>query len=236
MNKNEQNLSLFLRNYLDNFGAVFSPENLRILIKEEQAVEGWKFLRSVTEGIRLQQTKNTLDILKEFHDSDLFAISAIIENHLKKLFEKVIFLDIDGVLAVHQDDESDISFFLKGTTYPFTPECVMVLNEILRLTNAEIVLTSSWRLFFNREEIQRIFEENGVFKSPIDFTSIIPEDDRNREVELFIQKYKIQKFLILDDINYGFAKDFFIRTNGKKGLNDEHISRAVSTLSFTYAG
>jgi len=52
--------------------------------------------------------------------------------------DKYIFLDIDGVIATNKT--------VKNGTWGLTPECQDLLGLILEKTDANIVLTSSWRL------------------------------------------------------------------------------------------
>jgi len=65
---------------------------------------------------------------------------------------KVIFLDIDGVLAT---DDSDYIYFDK--------KCVEVLNSILEQVPAKIVVTSSWRLHFNLKGLRKMADRGGSY-------------------------------------------------------------------------
>ena len=51
--------------------------------------------------------------------------------------EKIIFLDIDGVLATPE--------YLKDGQWALNPDKQKLLGEILAETDAKIVLSSSWR-------------------------------------------------------------------------------------------
>jgi len=81
---------------------------------------------------------------------------------------KIIFLDIDGVIATSQcwgkgNDN-------KWDAYMFDPKCVAVLNFILKETGAEIVLSSDWKSHYTLFEMNEIFAHNGVIKGPMCFT------------------------------------------------------------------
>lgn len=54
------------------------------------------------------------------------------------MIQKIIFLDIDGVLATPE--------YLKDGLWGLHPEKQKLLGEILSQTDAQIVLSSSWRL------------------------------------------------------------------------------------------
>ena len=64
--------------------------------------------------------------------------------------KKIIFLDIDGVLRTYK---SDLEWSRKinepvyhGVNRLFKKELVDNLNEVIYLTGAKIVITSSWRI------------------------------------------------------------------------------------------
>lgn len=82
---------------------------------------------------------------------------------------KIIFLDIDGVLATANDfgvgkDKNE------WDAYRFDAKCVKVLNEILEETDAEIILSSDWKKSYTLLEMRGIFAHNGVIKGPIGVT------------------------------------------------------------------
>lgn len=64
--------------------------------------------------------------------------------------EKIIFLDIDGVIATPET-------IIRGA-WGLTPECQKKLGKIIEKTNAKIVVSSSWRLK-NTEETLVYFKE-----------------------------------------------------------------------------
>jgi len=91
---------------------------------------------------------------------------------------KIIFLDIDGVLATHLQFMMNRTKFRKKypeantlrIPYPFDEGCVKIFNEIIEETGADIVLTSDWKLHWDLDEIDKIFKYNQVVKSPFTFT------------------------------------------------------------------
>lgn len=74
--------------------------------------------------------------------------------------QKLIFLDIDGVLCNLEQWKS----YLPDNEHPFDPKCVDMLNRIIDKTDAEIVISSSWRRN-DIEWIRKIFKMRG-FKYP----------------------------------------------------------------------
>ena len=83
---------------------------------------------------------------------------------------KIIFLDIDGVLNSDTWDKTDT---FKNGIYPFKhfdPKAVSLFNKIISETNASVVLSSTWRLKYNIEEMRNIFAKVGIKCNLIDFT------------------------------------------------------------------
>lgn len=90
--------------------------------------------------------------------------------------EKIIFLDIDGVLN-HQNwfsrrhkevDQNDIVSHYPF--YEFDPESVEQLNRIINETGAKIVVSSTWRLGRTITQLQEILDRVGFIGEVIDKT------------------------------------------------------------------
>ncbi len=132
----------------------------------------------------------------------------------------IIFLDIDGVLATHKQYMMNHTRFHYnyewaselGVPYPYDEKCVKVFNEILEKTDADIVLSSDWRLRWNLKQLDKIFKSNNIIKSPIDVTEHFPysglqlERWRAGEIDSYINKHDIKNWVIVDDLN---MKPFF---------------------------
>lgn len=132
---------------------------------------------------------------------------------------KYILLDIDGVLATdNQFMMNSRNFHINnewarelGVPYPFDKKCVKVFNEILQTTDAEIILSSDWRKFWSLENLDIIFKNNGIIKSPIGTTRItLSYRERSSELKEWVENHpEIENWIILDDINVkpAFPKD-----------------------------
>lgn len=137
---------------------------------------------------------------------------------------KIIFLDHDGVICLpHQHGSRfkkqkalHLSVSLPLSSVPlsarfdnFDPKAIKVLNQILKKTEAEIVVTSDWRQHASLEELKEYYTLQGIIKTPLDSTEffspswkspelkLIPPDfpwDRNQDIEQ--QRYfEILKYL-----------------------------------------
>mgnify|MGYP002360174241 FL=1 len=122
---------------------------------------------------------------------------------------KIIFLDIDGVLALAFGSMNRNN---KWDAYPFDRKAVKVLNKILKETGAEIVLSSDWKHHYGMKALSEIFLElNGVIKAPIDVTPALPtnsmdlEGGRVAEIKLWLkenaEKMGVTHWVSVDDLN-----------------------------------
>lgn len=159
--------------------------------------------------------------------------------------EKIIFLDIDGVLATNIEfnrvrrkfwDKYDKAETLH-IPYPFNPRCVEIFNEILEETGASIVLSSDWRLHWNLDELRQIFEFNNVIKSPFDTTKeldsnmyITLEEERSAQIENYVKTHQIENYVIIDDLDMKrnlMDDEKFIKTTSREGLKQTNIKTKI---------
>lgn len=123
---------------------------------------------------------------------------------------KMIFLDIDGVLATitqYNLTQNSKSWVKKYNVYPFDKKCVKVLNEIIENIDVEIVISSDWRQYYTIEELGDIFQINGIIKKPIDVTEMFSTSsiglEKNRALEIlsYVEKNKINNWIAIDDLD-----------------------------------
>ena len=157
---------------------------------------------------------------------------------------KVIFLDIDGVLATSKQFQMNRQKFQAkhpamgelNVPYPWDEGCVKIFNEILDETGAIIVLSSDWKLHWNLDDLRGIFTWNGVKKSPIAVTVrdmfSEPELEKERVYEImdYITSLGIENYVVIDDMNLGQFmedKDKFVRTISGQGLKQTGIKDKI---------
>jgi hypothetical protein len=137
----------------------------------------------------------------------------------------IVFLDIDGVLTTISSLKKEMEIGYDSCICLFDERCVNHLNAFLKTTDSEIVLTSTWRLVYNKEELNNIFQSNGVLKIPIDQTKEL--GDRNLEIETYIAENEITEFIIFDDMELTCFPERFVKTDMKNGFTQEPLERAV---------
>jgi len=161
---------------------------------------------------------------------------------------KVIFLDNDGVICLannwgsrlkKQKKWGGMRLSMSNRGIPleyrfdnFDQKAVKVLNEILEETDAEIVVSSDWRLHATLEELGDYYESQGIIKRPFGVTEVfhfsnwrdegfIPDHDdfvwsrseyREQERHFEIMRYlgnfpSITHWVAIDDLHMGIHVD-----------------------------
>jgi len=151
----------------------------------------------------------------------------------------IIFLDIDGVLAtVKQYNLTNQSktWLQKYNVYPFDPKCVKIFNEILEKVDADIIISSDWRVEFTLEELADIFKINGVIRPPMDVTPQYPTSmshySKNRagEIMKYVTDNKIGKnWIAIDDLNLNLWLDehFFMCKSEWEGIKQSGLKQKI---------
>lgn len=135
---------------------------------------------------------------------------------------KIIFLDIDGVM-------NNIRKWPKNAGRRWIdPSAVRRLNKITHATTSAIVISSTWRRFWN---VKQILEAAGVRGNIIGSTPFLPSEPRGSEIQLWLSKHGAEKFIILDDdSDMGNLMDALIKTKWDVGLQDIHVKKAIARL------
>lgn len=154
---------------------------------------------------------------------------------------KMIFLDIDGVLNSYlYDSQRDLN---KQTE--IDESRLPLVKKIVDETSAKIVLSSTWRLQWDKQRekcgkdgsyLNETFAKFGleIYDKTPDFGILA---DRADEVRAWLESTQdtIESFVIIDDYRYGWEKlsDNFVKTNPHfgLGLEEEHVNKAIAILN-----
>ena len=154
---------------------------------------------------------------------------------------KIIFLDIDGVLnsqKTFRDNHNYRKFFVKYMNDSVDDEIihimlgidlnkVFMLRDICNLTGAKVVVSSSWR----RSRWYLLLEES-LTSLGIPIVGITPYINSNRgtEIRKYLEDNKVDDFVILDDEifkDFNELENYLVKTSFyEEGLNED-ISREV---------
>ena len=136
---------------------------------------------------------------------------------------RVIFLDIDGVLAPIRrwDRYGDLD-----------PACIQVLNEIVACVRADVVVSSTWRYGKTAAELQAMLQAEGFTGCVIDTTPIgAPGGSRGDEIAAWLAEHDVSGFAIIDDhVDVGALRMHLVQTHSAHGLQAADARRVIATL------
>jgi hypothetical protein len=164
------------------------------------------------------------------------------ENRLESPDKPYIFLDIDEVLATtNQFYSNRKKWNPEYNRYRFDEKCVKVFNSIIEITNPIVILSSDWKDSFTIEQLNRIFEINGVNCKISDITpslwgtqyKSLQQLDECRAEEIL--KYQtdhadvINKWVAIDDLNLTqWMPDNFVRcTKANEGIKQSNVKEKI---------
>lgn len=163
---------------------------------------------------------------------------------------KVVFLDIDGVLATPSSYEVVRRVQAAPTEnnpmpedreyFSFDPKAVENLNLVLRTTGAAIVVSSTWRLLYSLSELREILSREGVEGRVVGVTGTHPKG-RGREIQEWLKREAAavgsDKYVIIDDsvgdiTEHHPENTVYVKGGwwGGAGMLREHTAQAIGIL------
>ena len=137
---------------------------------------------------------------------------------------RVIFLDIDGVLAPIRrwDRYEDLD-----------PACIQRLNEIVAEGGADVVVSSTWRHGKTVAELQGMLDAQGFAGRVLDKTPTnIPGASRGDEIAAWLAEHAVVGFVIIDDhADMGELRTHLVQTQPSRGLQPADVPRALAMLT-----
>jgi hypothetical protein len=147
--------------------------------------------------------------------------------------KKILFLDIDGVLNRYA------YLGAPSTINMIEPELAGRLNKILLFTNADLVISSTWRYLminghYSLHGFAHMLKTHGVTAAKVADHTGEDHVNRGRQIRNWLRAnlpYP-DRFVILDDDDEGmdFHGEKYIRIDSRQGLQDEHVERAIALL------
>lgn len=147
---------------------------------------------------------------------------------------KIIFLDVDGVLNNASTWKRRRPEGTYNHIHQTEPELIDRLAQIVDRTKAKIVLSSTWRMDIQAiSDLQEYFVKTHSM-SILDKTPWLPET-RGGQIDKWYKKYDdiISRYIIIDDDSDMLPEQlpYFIKTENRVGLLDQHVEKAVSILT-----
>lgn len=163
---------------------------------------------------------------------------------------KIIFLDIDGVLnsADYGNSEfylistaglSDAEIMLTHHHHHLDPKAIQILNDLVKRSGAEVVLSSTWRGRYTPEEMTVMLKDRGAefeikASTPKLFGKISERIPRGKEIAAYLRGLEetVESFVILDDHDDMLQlKKFLVHTTMKHGLTQDDVEKALKILN-----
>ena len=146
-----------------------------------------------------------------------------VERHVGPLTRRVVFLDIDGVLAPIRrwDRYGDLD-----------RACIQVLNEIVARGRADVVVSSTWRYGRTIAELQEMLDGQGFTGRVLDKTPTgVPGADRADEIAAWLAAHAVDGYVIIDDhAQMGDLRTRLVQTHPAQGLQPADAPRAIAIL------
>ncbi len=154
----------------------------------------------------------------------------------------VIFLDVDGVLVtarygrLHPGRRCCRDARAKHGYAVFDPQCVSALNCLCGATGAQLVISSTWRLFFRGiSHLRHVLDEQGVDGEIIGVTPALDsvEAERGDEILQWLEHHPVERYVILDDEDHFWPDSLrarWIQTDFERGLGTTEVLATIRIL------
>jgi hypothetical protein len=141
----------------------------------------------------------------------------------RRAARRVIFLDIDGVLApIRRWDRYG----------ELDPACIQVLNEIVAGGGADVVVSSTWRHGRSAADLQEMLDARGFAGCVVGTTpGDIPGACRGDEIAAWLAAHPVGGYVIIDDhADMGALRAHLVQTHPAQGLQPADAPRALAVL------
>jgi hypothetical protein len=142
----------------------------------------------------------------------------------RRATRRVIFLDIDGVLAPIRrwDRYGDLD-----------RACVRTLNAIVARSGADVVVASTWRHGKTIAELQAMLGAAGFTGRVLDKTPVGgPGAQRGDEIGAWLAEHAVGGCVIIDDhADMGALRTHLLQTQPAHGLQRSDVARAIAILT-----
>ena len=167
-----------------------------------------------------------------------------------KEMKRIIFLDIDGVLNTKWwYTQMDRNTPKDQYGYAFDPRAVANLKRIMDETEAEIVISSSWKSF-GFSELEEMWNERGLPGKLIGVTPNSVSDEmlldadidnielfhiRGEEIKEWLTKHgkQVSHYAIIDDMDNMLSEQqsHFVHTNPEVGITEDDAEAVIAVLN-----
>lgn len=110
------------------------------------------------------------------------------------------------------------------------PKTVVRLNKLTKKTGASLVISSTWRRFW---DVPSILKKAGVVAPIVGKTPFLDSKSRGCEIKAWLAQHReVNKFVILDDdSDMDDLTDYLVQTGWDLGLQDRDVDVAIRKLA-----
>ena len=166
---------------------------------------------------------------------------------------KIVFLDIDGVVAIFPTFQKSWNYArkyknsrklskFKRDEKQISRKVVKQLNKLVMATGCKFVISSSWRYGTTQKKFKRLFRHKKFIGEIIGETPHIlmnyeTNSERAEEIKFWMKgnKNDIESFIIIDDDSFDIIPVFpanYIQTEIDKGFQgEEMLQKAIEILN-----
>ncbi len=152
---------------------------------------------------------------------------------------RIVFLDFDGVLNSRAHVERFPASHAVGLDL-IAEHAVARVERLCVEAGASIVVTSTWRLTFDRAALESLLRARGLTTtSVVDVTPMIPHKrGRGQEIQLWLDtaplahRWAVEGMVILDDDpDMLHLMPWLVQSSFETGLTEAHFRTALSVLT-----
>lgn len=111
------------------------------------------------------------------------------------------------------------------------PNAVKLINCVVAMTNAEIVVSSTWRSDWN---IPYLLRYAGLIRPIYGITPLSKDRHRGNEIKEWLNEHpEVTNYVIIDDDNdmLDEQEPYFVQTSWYDGINDYNVEKAIKILN-----
>lgn len=139
---------------------------------------------------------------------------------------KILFLDIDGVLNCAS------SFVNAKTRNVLDSGMIKLINHVVAQTDCRIVISSTWRLLFELEELKQVLRDAGLIARIVGTTPRLGR--RDHEIIAWLESNPdVTHFAVIDDDTFDLTGVFtsLVSTKFETGMMPEHADMLIEILN-----
>lgn len=149
----------------------------------------------------------------------------------------ILFLDFDGVLnswryvqdCIAENPEERNKAGKYAILAYLHPQMIQRTNKIIETINAKVVIHSSWRKYYDIDELRDILYSRGFIGEIIDVAPIL-KASRGTEIQAWLDRNNVlpERIVILDDLrDMDHLAHRHVVTSTYTGILDRHVQEAI---------